>query len=80
MPAVSFVATANAVRYCAAEPHFVDVEPEHFGICPESLEKHLDSIADQEKAVTIGALAAEFRRLCRSMCLAIPVKSKKLWR
>lgn len=31
-PALTFVATANAVSYCGAVPHFVDVEPSTLGV------------------------------------------------
>jgi dTDP-4-amino-4,6-dideoxygalactose transaminase len=34
----SFIATANAVRYCGAMPVFVDVEPETFNIDPALVE------------------------------------------
>lgn len=34
----SFIATANAVRYCGAEPVFVDVCPDTFNINPELIE------------------------------------------
>jgi len=37
----SFVATANAVRHCSAEPVFVDVEPETFNMDPAELERVL---------------------------------------
>lgn len=33
----SFIATANAVRYCLAEPAFVDIEPQTYNMSPESL-------------------------------------------
>jgi perosamine synthetase len=33
----SFIATANAVRYCFAEPLFVDVDPDSFNMSAESL-------------------------------------------
>jgi perosamine synthetase len=34
VPALTFVATANAVRYCGAHPVFVDVEPESWTLDP----------------------------------------------
>lgn len=34
----SFIATANAVRYCGATPVFVDVQPDAFNIDPERVE------------------------------------------
>lgn len=37
VPALTFVATANAVRYCGATPVFVDVEPRHWCIDPEQV-------------------------------------------
>lgn len=40
-PALTFVATANAVRYCGAIPHFVDSEERSLGLDPLRLEAHL---------------------------------------
>ena len=37
VPALSFVATANAVAYCGATPHFVDSEEATLGIDPSAL-------------------------------------------
>lgn len=37
----SFIATANAVRYCSAEPVFVDIKPETYNIDPDDLERFL---------------------------------------
>lgn len=37
MPALTFVATANAVAYTGAVPHFVDVDPTTFGVHPQAL-------------------------------------------
>jgi dTDP-4-amino-4,6-dideoxygalactose transaminase len=34
----SFIATANSVRHCGAEPVFVDIDPEDFNMSPQSLE------------------------------------------
>ncbi len=39
VPALTFLATANAVRYCGAEPRFVDVDPE----CGLSRPEHFEA-------------------------------------
>lgn len=44
----SFIATANAVRYCGATPVFVDIEPTGFNIDPALLEK---AIGPRTKAI-----------------------------
>jgi len=43
MPSLTFVATANAVTYCGAQPHFVESEPVKLGIDFEKLEEYLRS-------------------------------------
>jgi dTDP-4-amino-4,6-dideoxygalactose transaminase len=48
VPALSFIATANAVNYCGATPHFVDVEEASLGIDFEKLEDHLARITSIE--------------------------------
>jgi perosamine synthetase len=45
IPALTFVATANAVTYCGAAPHFVDSAPDTLGIDPEALDGSLKKIA-----------------------------------
>ncbi len=45
IPALTFVATANAVSYTGATPHFCDVSPRSLGLCPEALRQHLQDIA-----------------------------------
>lgn len=42
LPALTFVATANAVSYCGAIPHFVDVDPLSLGVDAGALEAYLD--------------------------------------
>ncbi len=37
----SFIATANAVRYCGAEPVFIDIDLNSYNMSPELLEKTL---------------------------------------
>lgn len=46
-PALTFVATANAVTYCGATPHFVDASELTLGMDPARLEAHLDRVADK---------------------------------
>lgn len=41
VPALTFVATPNAVSYCGAIPHFVDSEERTLGIDPRSLRSYL---------------------------------------
>ena len=44
-PSLSFVATANAISYCNATPHFVDVSLDRLSICPRALEARLQQVA-----------------------------------
>ncbi len=46
VPALTFVATANAVSYCGALPHFVDSDETSLGVDPAALADHLKDIAD----------------------------------
>lgn len=43
-PAISFVATANAIRYCRANPYFIDVDQEDLALSPEALEISLQNL------------------------------------
>lgn len=44
-PALTFVATANAVSYCGALPHFVDSEERTLGLDPGKLGDYLEQIS-----------------------------------
>ena len=46
VPALCFVATANAVAHCGAVPHFVDSHLDTMGIDPAALADHLQAIAE----------------------------------
>jgi len=47
IPAFTFIATANAVTYCNAIPHFVDSEETTLGINPDSLREYLQVATEQ---------------------------------
>lgn len=44
LPAMSFVAPANAVKYLNGTPHFVDIDNQTLGIDPEKLSRYLKKI------------------------------------
>ncbi len=44
-PALTFVATANAVSHCGARPHFVDACPDRLAVDAVALEAHLQAVA-----------------------------------
>lgn len=46
VPTLSFVATANAVVYCGATPHFVDCEERTLGLAPQALREYLQRVTD----------------------------------
>lgn len=45
-PALTFVATANAISYCRATPHFVDVDPGTLGVDPAAIDAYLSENAE----------------------------------
>lgn len=47
-PALTFVASANAVHHCGAHPHFVDSASENLGIDTEKLRAYLSAHTTQE--------------------------------
>jgi perosamine synthetase len=46
IPALTFIATTNAVSYCGAIPHFVDSELRTLGMDPVALSKYLTDVAE----------------------------------
>ncbi len=51
VPTLSFVATANAVHYCGAIPHFVESDEVTLGMAPEALGEWLRQIAEPAQGV-----------------------------
>ena len=50
--AFNFVAAANAITYCGATPHFVDIENENLGIDPIKLQNYLSEISKKTGELT----------------------------
>lgn len=46
LPTLTFVATANAIAYCGAIPHFVDSESKTLGVNAEKLDAYLAQISE----------------------------------
>ncbi|CAH8719513.1 LegC family aminotransferase [Paenibacillus thiaminolyticus] len=51
IPSLSFVATANAVAYCHALPHFIDVSAHTLGVDSTALEDYLTEIAEVREGI-----------------------------
>ena len=64
VPALTFAATANAVSYCGAIPHFIDSSNETLGVDPDALEAWLDTIAERTEA---GCLNRQTGRIIRAI-------------
>lgn len=54
LPALTFVATANAITYCNAIPHFVDSDEETFGVDSNKLIEYLDENTKQRDGQCIN--------------------------
>ncbi|MGI9318331.1 MAG: LegC family aminotransferase [bacterium] len=64
LPALTFVATANAISYCGAIPHFVDSEENTLGIDPEKLYDYLKINSRQKGG---NCVSAESGRIIRAI-------------
>ncbi|WP_339031836.1 LegC family aminotransferase [Bradyrhizobium symbiodeficiens] len=53
-PALTFIATTNAIAYCGATPHFVDSSLETLGMDAHALATRLDAIAQKTATGTIN--------------------------
>ena len=67
VPALTFVATANAVRYLGAIPHFIDSSPETLGMDPIALKDWLKHIGELTLEGTRN------RETGRRICAMVPM-------
>ncbi len=56
VPALTFVATSNAVAYCGARPHFVDSEERTLGMDPVALREYLAGTTQLRGGVCVNQL------------------------
>lgn len=49
----SFIASTNAIRYCGAEPIFIDIDPKTYNMSPSALEDFLKKVEDKRKIKAI---------------------------
>lgn len=64
IPALTFVATANAVSYCGAMPHFVDSEAHTLGIDAKKLHRYLEMHTEQRNGHCVNRATG---RIIRAM-------------
>ena len=57
MPSFTYVATANAVKYCNASPNFIDIETETLGVCPKKLDLYLKKISFKKNKKTSNSIS-----------------------
>jgi len=67
VPALSFVATANAVSYLGAHPHFADAETATLGLDPAKLQDHLAETTEQTPDGLVNK--ATGRRIAAVICM-----------
>jgi len=67
IPALTFVATANAVRYCGAVSHFVDSEWATLGLDPDALDVWLTETAERRAGGPVN------RRTGRRIAAVVPM-------
>jgi len=77
---LTFVATCNAIKYCSANPVFVDVSKETMGMCPNSLEEFLRNFAEVDgNGLCINKKSGNIIRACLPMhSLGHPVEIDKI--
>jgi perosamine synthetase len=62
IPALTFIATANAVTYCGAVPHFVDSEERTLGIDALKLREYLERCTEQRAGQCINRTTGKIIR------------------
>lgn len=61
---LSFVATANVIRYCGATPHFIDVSEKNLAISPIKLKSFLQNECDLKSGLCVHKATGKKIRVC----------------
>lgn len=79
MPALTYVATANAVAYCGGVPVFCDVDPNTWCIDPEDVRKTLDRLA-RRRIRPVGIIAVHlYGSVADMMALRSITDEHRMW-
>ncbi|MFT4802845.1 MAG: perosamine synthetase [Psychroserpens sp.] len=62
VPALTFIATANAISYCGAMPHFVDSEDTTLGIATSKLRDYLQTHTQQHSGQCVNSATGKVIR------------------
>lgn len=76
---LTFVATANAISYINAIPHFVDVDNDTMGLSPDKLEIYLNEIAEVKENACFNKITGRKISACVPMhTFGLPMRIDKL--
>lgn len=64
---LTFIATANAISYCGAQPVFVDVDKDTLGLSPEALQVFLQQHTKVENGQCINQTTSKIIKACLPM-------------
>jgi perosamine synthetase len=64
---VTFVATCNAIRYCGAEPVFIDVDRDTMGLSPSALKYFLENNTTIKNQQCINNITGRIVKACMPM-------------
>ena len=79
VPAFTFIATANAVAYCGAVSHFIDIEEETLGVDPEKLRTYLRQICTSKNGQCLNRLTgASVKAIVPMHAFGHPVRMHEL--
>ncbi len=74
--ALTFIATANAISYCNAQPAFIDIDRETLGLCPNKLEDFIKKNPKVKAVVPMHTFGlpckiAEIKSICEKYKVAL---------